>query len=110
VVGSVGDGRALVDAVDRLAPDVVVTDIEMPGMTGLSAACAILQRHPAARIIFATVHADRTMLGKGLAIGALGYVLKVSAGDDLVPAVRAALRGVQHISAFPSSHGTSDRL
>jgi DNA-binding NarL/FixJ family response regulator len=108
VVGVVSNGHELVDAVDRLAPDVVVTDIEMPGMTGIAAASAILQRHPAARIVFATVHADRTMLEKGLAIGALGYVLKARAGDDLVPAIRAALRGARHISVFPAAQGRAD--
>jgi DNA-binding NarL/FixJ family response regulator len=101
VVGAVGDGEALVDAADRLAPDVIVTDIAMPGMSGIVAANTILGRHPAARIVFATVDADRMMLRRGLAAGAYGYVLKVRAGDDLVPAIRAALRGELHISPFP---------
>jgi DNA-binding NarL/FixJ family response regulator len=103
VVGAVGDGEALVDAADRLAPDVIVADIAMPGMSGIVAANTILGRHPAARIVFATVHADRMMLRRGLAAGAYGYVLKVRAGDDLVPAIRAALRGELHISPFPRS-------
>jgi DNA-binding NarL/FixJ family response regulator len=101
VVATVSDGQSLVDAADRLAPDVIVTDIVMPGMSGISAAEAILQRHPAARIVFATVHADRTMLRKSIAAGAFGFVLKVRAGDDLVPAIRSALRGELHISPFP---------
>ena len=101
VVGTVSDGEALVDAAEQLAPDVIVTDIVMPRMSGIAAAGAILRRHPAARIVFVTVHADRTMLRRGLAAGALGYVLKVRAGDDIVPAIRAALRGELHISPFP---------
>ena len=101
VVGTVADGQALIDAADRLAPDVIVTDIVMPGMSGIVAAGAILRRHPAARIVFATIHADRTMLRSGLAAGAFGYVLKIRAGEDLVPAIRAALRGELHISQFP---------
>jgi DNA-binding NarL/FixJ family response regulator len=101
VVGSVGDGRALVDAYDQLEPDAIVTDVAMPGINGIAAAELILRRHPGARIVFATVHADRTMLRKGLAAGALGYVLKVRVGEDLVTAVRAALRGDMHISPFP---------
>lgn len=101
VVGSVGDGRALIDADERLEPDVIVTDIVMPGTSGLAAAEAILRRHPAARIVFVTVHADRAMLRKALAAGAFGYVLKTRAGDELVPAVRAALQGELHISPFP---------
>ena len=101
IVGTVTDGDALVDAADRLAPDVIVTDIVMPGSSGIAAARRILHRHPAARIVFATVHADQTMLRSGLAAGAYGYVLKVRAADDLVPAIRAALRGELLISPFP---------
>jgi DNA-binding NarL/FixJ family response regulator len=101
VVGSVGDGRALVEAYDRLRPDVIVTDIGMPDINGIAAAEQIVREHAGARIIIATVHADRTMLRRGLAAGALGYILKVRVGEDLVPAVRAALRGEIHISPFP---------
>jgi len=103
VVAAVGDGRALVDAHDRLEPYVIVTDIGMLGLSGIAAAEKIRQRHPAARIVFATVHADRATLRRGLATGAFGYVLKVRVGDDLLPAVRAALRGELHISPFPSN-------
>ena len=106
IVGMVTDGETLVDAAVRLVPDVIVTDIVMPGMSGIVAAGAILRRHPAARVVFATVHADRTMMRSGLAVGAFGYVLKVRAGDDLVPAIRAALRGELHISPFPPIQGT----
>jgi DNA-binding NarL/FixJ family response regulator len=101
VVGTVTSGQALIEAADRLAPDVIVTDIAMPGINGIAAAEAILRRHPAARVIFATVHADRTMLRRGLAAGAFGYILKVRIGDDLVPAIWAALRGELLISPFP---------
>jgi DNA-binding NarL/FixJ family response regulator len=107
IVGTVGDGESLVSEAERLSPDVIVTDIIMPGMSGIAAAGAILRRHPAARIVFATVHADSTMLRRGLAAGALGYVLKVSAGDEMVPAIRAALRGELHISPFPSRDATA---
>ena len=101
VVGTVSDGQSLVDAAERLSPDVIVSDIAMPGMNGIAAAEAILRCHPGSRIVFATVHADHTMLRSALAVGAFGYVLKVRAGDDLVPAIKAALRGELHISTFP---------
>ena len=100
VVGSVGDGEALVDATDRLSPDVIVTDISMPRMSGILAAEAILKRHPAARVVFASVHADLGLLRKGLAVGAFGYVLKVRAGEELAVAIRSALRNELHISRF----------
>jgi DNA-binding NarL/FixJ family response regulator len=101
IVGTVADGEALVHAAERLAPDVIVSDIVMPGMSGIVAAEAILRRQPAARIIFATVHADSALLRSSLAAGAYAYVLKVRAADDLVPAIRAALRGELLISPFP---------
>jgi DNA-binding NarL/FixJ family response regulator len=109
VVGAVSDGRALVDAYDRLRPDVIVTDIGMPGVSGLVAAETIVRRYPGARVVFATVHADRTMMRKSLAAGAWGYVLKVRVGEDLLPAVRAALRGELHISPFPQIDETNGR-
>lgn len=102
IVGTVGDGESLVSEAERLAPDVIVTDVVMPGMSGIAAAGAILRRHPAARIVFATIHADSTMLRRSLAAGAMGYVLKGRAGEEIVPAIRAALRGELHISPFPT--------
>ena len=101
VVGTVNDGESLVHAAERLTPDVIVSDIAMPGMSGIAAAGALLRLQPAARIIFATVHADSALLRSSLAAGAYAYVLKVRAADDLVPAVRAALRGELLISPFP---------
>jgi DNA-binding NarL/FixJ family response regulator len=99
VVAQVPDGRALISAAARLLPDVIVSDITMPGLDGISAAAVILLRNPAIRIVFMTVHADPLMVERGLAVGALGYVLKVVAGDDLMPAVRAAMRGERHVSS-----------
>jgi DNA-binding NarL/FixJ family response regulator len=93
VVGTVQDGRALVEAEALLSPDVIVTDIAMPILDGIAAAREILRRNPLARVVFVTVYADPAMVRRGLAIGGLGYVQKVAAGDELVPAVWAALRG-----------------
>lgn len=109
VVASVADGAALVEAAERLSPDVIVTDIAMPGMSGIVAADTILKRHPAARIVFATIHADWALLRRGLAVGAFGYVLKVRAGQELIPAIRSALRNELHISSFaPADTSATD--
>jgi DNA-binding NarL/FixJ family response regulator len=109
VVGSVANGEALVDAVERLTPDVIVTDIAMGRTSGIVAAETILKRHPAARIVFATVHADLALLRKGLAVGAFGYVLKIRAGEELAPAIRSAVRNELHISRFaPGEAGAED--
>jgi DNA-binding NarL/FixJ family response regulator len=98
VIETVSDGNALVAAATTLTPDVIVTDIAMPGLDGIAAASEILQRHPRVRIVFVTVHNDAELVQKGLATGALGYVLKLMAGEELVLAIHAALRGQQHVS------------
>jgi DNA-binding NarL/FixJ family response regulator len=98
VIASVQDGGALVDAAERLSPDVIVTDIAMPGIDGIAAAVLIRRRDPNARIVFVTVHAEAMFLNAGLDAGALGYVLKDAAGEDLVAAIRAALAGKRFVS------------
>jgi len=98
VVATVGDGNALVAAAETIGFDVIVTDIAMPGLNGIAAAAQILRNNPAARIVFVTVHNQPELVEKGLAIGALGYVLKLRAGEDLVPAIHAVLRGQRHLS------------
>jgi DNA-binding NarL/FixJ family response regulator len=108
VIAQVQDGQALVNRAEELSPDVIVTDISMPGLDGISAASAILRKRPASRIVFVTVHSDLCLVKIGLATGALGYVLKLAAGDDLVPAVLAALRGERHVScALGYSNGSA---
>ena len=98
VIATVEDGRALVDASERLSPDVIVTDIAMQGVDGIEATTLIRRKDPDARIVLVTVHSDSMLVEAGLAAGALGYVLKDTAGDELVPAVRAALVGRQYLS------------
>ncbi|MET1081933.1 MAG: response regulator transcription factor [Burkholderiales bacterium] len=108
VVGAVQNGYALVGAAESLSPDVIVSDISMPGLDGIEAAKRILYRNPAARIVFVTMHDEPEMVKRSLAIGALGYVLKMVAGEELVPAVRAALNGGRHISALHPPHSEQD--
>jgi DNA-binding NarL/FixJ family response regulator len=98
VVEYVHDGCALVCAAERLVPDVIISDITMPGLDGIAATAAILGKNPEARIVLVTMHGDPILVKRGLATGALGYVLKAAAGDDLIPAVHAALRGERHVS------------
>ena len=98
VIAWVADGSALVDATERLSPDVIVADIAMPGVDGIAATTLIRRHDPNARIVLVTVHAESMLVDAGLAAGALGYVLKDTAGDDLVPAVHAALAGRQYLS------------
>src|SRR5262245_60218920 len=98
VIGHVTDGRTLVRHASRLAPDCIVSDISMPEIDGITAAAEILRHNPAARVVFVSMYGDPMLVARGLQTGALGFVLKLSAGDDLVPAIRAALRGERHVS------------
>jgi DNA-binding NarL/FixJ family response regulator len=70
----------------------------MSGLDGLAAARAILGREPGARMVFVTIHDDTALVGQGLAAGVLGYAVRPAAGEELVPAVHAALRGKRHVA------------
>ena len=98
LVGVVAHGAALVTAATRLKPDVVVTDIEMPGMDGIEAARQLSQGSPGLAIVFVSMHDDPALARRALSIG-VGYVLKSSAGEELLDAVHAALRGEGFVSA-----------
>src|SRR5687768_15255376 len=72
VIAHVTDGRTLVNYAERLSPDVIVSDISMPEVDGITAAAAILRQNPAARIVLVTVHGDPSLVTRGLEAGALG--------------------------------------
>lgn len=97
VVAAVADGRALVERAEALLPDVVVTDISMPRMDGISAAATILHNHPNTPIVLVSVHTDIGTVERVMAMGVRGYVSKLEAGEELVDAVHAALRGECHV-------------
>ncbi len=92
VLAAVGDGQALIDAFDRLHPDVVVTDISMPLVDGFEAA-AELRRRGESRVVFFTVHEEGVFFKEAKALGALGYVLKSSSPALLSAAIRSAYAG-----------------
>ncbi|MHA6203343.1 response regulator [Dyella soli] len=98
VLAVVGHGEALIKAARRLHPDVVVTDISMPGMDGMQAAREILREFPGLPVIFITVHDDPSLVRAALSIGR-GYVLKASAGEELVDAVKRGLQDQYFVSA-----------
>ena len=98
VVGVVPDGHTLIAAVDTLKPDVIVSDITMPGCDGLAATVAILSRWTGARIVFVTVRDEPPIVRKAIALGALGFVLKEDASEELLNAVRAAQAGQSYLS------------
>jgi DNA-binding NarL/FixJ family response regulator len=98
VVIVVADGQALLRAAEVAHPDVVVTDIVMPELDGIAATAALLAKQPDARVVLVTVHDDPEIVERGQTAGALGFVAKHRAGHELVPAVKAALRGERYVS------------
>jgi DNA-binding NarL/FixJ family response regulator len=100
LVGSVRDGAALIEAARRLRPDVIVADISMPRLNGLDAVRELRRRGIAARIIMLTMHADPQLAEEALRSGASAYLLKHSAGEELITAVREVLRGRTYVTAL----------
>ena len=105
IVGTASDGQAALEATLTLAPELVVLDISMPGMSGIEVVRALRSRGSKARIVFLTVHEDTDIMAACLAAGGLGYVLKVLMDTDLIPAMNAALLGRQFTSHLPSLNG-----
>ena len=98
VVGVATDGRALVQAAERLKPDVVVLDISMPLLNGFEAALQIKKSLPHAKLIFLSQHLNPAYLKQALKAGASGYVLKSGATEELQKAISTALRGQTYIT------------
>lgn len=98
VVGEAEDGRQALDLVEQLHPDVVVMDIAMPNMNGAEATRQITRRFPDIKVLILTMHENTQYLAQIIKAGAIGCVLKRSAGTELVAAVRAAARGESYFS------------
>ena len=103
LVGTVEDGRSLVESAVRLRPDVILLDISMPLLNGLEAARIVRERVPGAKIIFLTMHADPTYAREAFRAGASGYVLKRCASSELAKAIAVVLRGRTYVTPlFPA--------
>jgi DNA-binding NarL/FixJ family response regulator len=98
VVGTVTDGRQLLEEFARLHPDVVVLDIAMPLLNGLDAGRQLRAQRPSAKLIYMTMSQDPDLAGEALRLGASGYVLKSSAFHELKQAIHEALRGRSYIT------------
>jgi DNA-binding NarL/FixJ family response regulator len=93
VVGDAADGTQLVEIVERTTPDVVLTDLAMPGLDGTTATQRILERHPDVKVIMLTMHAGDEFVFRALRAGASGYLLKDAQREDIVLAVRTVAAG-----------------
>jgi len=93
VVGTFADGRDLVDKAAELNPNVIVLDIGMPVMNGLIAGQKIKQAMPLVKLVYLTMNHDPDVAGEAFRLGASGYLLKQSAGAELLRAIREVVRG-----------------
>jgi DNA-binding NarL/FixJ family response regulator len=98
LVGTVEDGRALIEAAQRLKPDVILLDISMPLMNGVEAARRLKQIMPQVRLIFLTMHSETGYVREAFRAGASGYVLKRAAAAELVSAIHDVMQGKTHLS------------
>ena len=103
VIGEAENGRQALEMVEELQPDVVVMDIAMPQMNGAEATRQIKRRFPATKVLILTMHENQQYLMQIVNAGAIGCVLKRSAGAELVTAVRAAARGESYFSPSMAS-------
>jgi DNA-binding NarL/FixJ family response regulator len=98
VVGAVRDGQRLIDAATRLHPDVIVTDLSMPGLTGLDVLARLKTERFDSKVIVLTMHHDADLATDAIQSGASGFLLKESAGDEVLVAIRHALEGKVYIT------------
>src|SRR5262245_40909888 len=98
VVGTVTDGRTVLDEFARLNPDVVLLDVGMPFLNGLDAGRRLKALRRSVKLIYLTMNQDPQLAGEALRIGASGYVLKSSAAQELRQAIQEALRGHSYIT------------
>ena len=98
IAGLATDGRALVQAAEKLKPDVVILDISMPLLNGFEAALQIKKSLPHAKLIFLSQHLNPAYLKQAMKVGASGYVLKSGATEELQHAMSAALHGKTYIT------------
>jgi len=110
VVGEAGDGKETVELVERLRPDVLILDVSMPRLNGITAAWQIGRTTSEVRIIILTVHADQAYVTQALAAGVRGYVLKQAVTAELAKAIRMVQSGEIFLSPEISSSLTSETV
>jgi len=99
VVARASDGLSAESLARELAPDVAILDISMPGLNGIEATRLILQKNPGVSVIILSMHADGRFIAEALKAGALGYLLKESAFEELSAAIKTVMSGQTFLSA-----------
>lgn len=118
LVGTAEDGQALLEAAEKHKPDVIVADISMPLLNGIEAVRQLSKRGVEAKVIFLTMHSDVSFAVEALETGAAGYLLKQSAAEELLSAIREVMKGRLYVTplmakdvleAFRQGGGSTDR-
>lgn len=97
VVGTLNNGRAVLDQLETLAPDVILMDLNMPEMGGLTATEMVLERRPGTRILVLSMHDNPEYISSALSHGAMGYVLKDVPTDEIAEAIETVMRGERYL-------------
>ncbi len=110
VIAGVGDGQSAIDACEELRPDIVIMDISMPGMNGIEAARAIMGRHPDVKVIMLTMYESSEYVSQAFKAGVWGFMLKKSAGIEIIKAIREVKRGHHYFGRGIEDLWTMDML
>jgi DNA-binding NarL/FixJ family response regulator len=93
LIGTVANGEDALEAIQRLQPDIVIMDVRLPGIDGISAVKRIAQGAPSVKTVIFSAYGDKRLLSDAISAGARGYVMKGSPPEDLLRAVRTVTEG-----------------
>ncbi|WP_299692381.1 response regulator transcription factor [uncultured Tateyamaria sp.] len=116
VIATLGNGRAALDALDTLNPDVILMDLNMPEMGGLTATELVLEKRPGTRVLILSMHDSPEYITSALSHGAMGYVLKDVPTDEIKIAIDTVMQGGRYLctgaegAIAPKSNGAGDAL
>jgi DNA-binding NarL/FixJ family response regulator len=98
VVATAADGKSALECIRRWRPDIVVSDLEMPGLNGIGVTKELMKHHPSPAVVICSVETNPEIVEAARQVGALGYVFKTRVEKDLVVAVKSAARGQFFVS------------
>lgn len=98
VSGEAANGREVIELAERVVPDIVVMDISMPELNGIDATRRLMERFPGIKVIGLSMNSDRRYVVRMFAAGAVGYLLKSSASEELISAIHAVAAGYKYVS------------
>lgn len=107
LIGEASDGKEAVKVASQFQPDVILMDIQMPGMSGIEATKEIIARFPQTKIVILTTFDDQEYIYQGIRAGAVGYLLKDAEVEDMLDAIRSAFRGEAIYKTSLAAHALS---